>query len=98
MWRVDYRIASEVILKKKIQYFCIEITNICQICQTGNAAKCWILQFYHKVSSARSGLSSCLGLTLENSPHYKIKAPYLDCVFSTGELMHVGFSEVKKTK
>jgi len=33
---------------------------------------------------------------LENSPQYKIKAPYLDYVFSTGELAHVGFSEVRK--
>lgn len=51
-----------------------------------------------QVSSARSALSSGLGLTLENSPQYKIKAPYLDCGFTTGGLTHVSFSDVNKKR
>jgi len=38
------------------------------------------------------------GTDLGKSPQYKIKAPYLDCGFTTGGLTHVGFSDVKKKR
>lgn len=41
-------------------------------------------------------MSSCLGLTLESAPQFKITAPYLDYVLTMAEMTHVGFSEVKK--
>lgn len=44
----------------------------------------------------QQGLPSLLRLTLENSPQFKIKAPYLDYVLRTEKLTNVGFSKVKK--